>query len=316
MKKNELKPDYNMSYSDLMQLGDEAVILANRDATELAVYGLTPAKISLLQLKTQELKDMRTDEELLAKVSIATVGKNDFADQVSNAVRSIMVRVKIEFSEKSPEYNSFGVKSLDKLTDNDLYRCAKRVIREATEYLPQLSGRGLTQGEIDDLENTAQTFDDKIDLKDTAIKNRDIATEQRIKLSNELYKLITEVFEYGKDWWYSREEAKYNDYIIYDQVSSDKKDIITVPAGQKVSANIEDVVNETVFEIENTGKAALSFYVADSLESETPANALMLDTKEVKIIKADDITNGTYGILIAVNNNTEAEGSFYAEEVK
>ena len=316
MKKNELKPDYNMSYSSLMQLGDEAVILANRDATELAVYGLTPAKISLLQLKTQALKDMRTDEELLAKVSIATNDKNDFADQVRNAVRSIMVRVKVEFGEKSPEYNSFGVKSLDKLTDNDLYRCAKRVTREATVYLPQLSGRGLTQGEIDDLENTAQTFDDKIDLKDTAIKNRDIATEQRIKLSNELYKLITEVFEYGKDWWYSREEAKYNDYIIYDQVSSDKKDIITVPAGQKVSANIENVVNETVFEIENTGKAALSFYVADSLESETPPNALLLDTKEVKIIKADDITNGTYGILIAVNNNTEAEGSFYAEEVK
>ena len=63
MKKNELKPDFNMSYSDLMQLGDQAVILAERDATELAVYALTPEKISILQQKTQALKDIPTDEE-------------------------------------------------------------------------------------------------------------------------------------------------------------------------------------------------------------------------------------------------------------
>lgn len=316
MKKQESTSHFKMSYAALMQLGDKAEMLIDRDAAVLVTYGVNNDMKTQIVNKTQALKDLPTDEELLAIVSLRTEEKNKHADELKTAIRNITVRAKNFYGEDSAKYKQYGVKGLDKMTDDELYRCAKRVVRTATADLSELSAKGLTQDEITELSNLMQTFDDIIDAKDQAIRERDIATEQRIEEGNDLYKLISEVFDYGKNYWYSREEAKYNDYIIYDRVSNHKKDIIRVPSGQKVSANIENVVNETVFEIENTGKAALSFYVADSLESETPENALLLDSKEVKIIKADDITNGSYGKLIAVNNNTEAEGSFYAEEVK
>ncbi len=217
MKKNEFKPDFHMPYSALMQLGDKAVLLAQRDSAALSLYGINEEYINLLKEKTRALKDMPTDEELLAPVSISTAEKNDTADAIRTAVRSIMIRAKIVYGYNSPEYNYFGVKGLDRMNDNALHRCAKSVARTAEENLTVLSEKGLTQEEITALKNRTQDFDHCIDTKDEAVRKRDMATAQRLMLGNELYKLITEVFDYGKDYWYSRDEAKYNDYIIYDQ---------------------------------------------------------------------------------------------------
>lgn len=222
MQKNEYRPDFHMPYSALMQLGDKAVLLAQRDIAVLSLYGINEEYINILKEKTLALKDMPTDEELLARVSIGTAEKNDTADAIRTAVRSIMIRAKIVYGYNSAEYNYFGVKELDRMNDNELLRCAKSVARIAEENLTALSEKGLTQKEITALYNRTQDFDNNIDAKDTAVSKRDIATAQRLELGNELYQLITEVFDYGKDYWYSRAEAKYNDYIIYEHKAGKK----------------------------------------------------------------------------------------------
>ena len=216
MQMNEYRPDFHMPYSALMQLGDTAVLLAQRDTAELSFYGINEEYINLLKQKTSALKNMPTDEELLAGVSIGTAKKNDTADAIRTAVRSIMIRAKIVYGYNSAAYNNFGVKGLDRMNDNELLRCAKRVARIAEENLTALSEKGLTQEEITALYNRTQDYDYTIDAKDIAVSRRDRASAQRITIANELYELIKEVFDYGKDYWYSRQEAKYNDYIIYE----------------------------------------------------------------------------------------------------
>ena len=47
------------------------------------------------------------------------------------------------------------------------------------------------------------------------MKERDIATTQRIKLGNLLYDKIVKVYAAGRDYWVTRDESKYNDYVIY-----------------------------------------------------------------------------------------------------
>lgn len=315
MKKNELKPNFKMSYSALMQLGDKAVMLINRDAAELETYGVNEALKNLIQQKTQELKDIPTDEELLADVSFNTEEKNKHADAIRNSIRTIMVRAKNVFGDQSSQYKHFGVKSLERMTDDDLYRCSKRVSRTATMYLSELSAKGLTEGEITNLSSITQTLDDKIDAKDDAVRNRDIATESRVDLSNELYKLISELFDYGKDYWSTRKESKYNDYIVYDHPSNGKKADNIAPAMETTIASDENITAETVFEIENTGKVSIIFYVSESSEAEIPENALSLAPKESQIIKADKISDGTYGLLLVLNASN-ADGTFLLARVE
>lgn len=205
-----------MSDADLAQLGDKAVDLIERDAAELLAYGIDNEDSSFIAEQTQLFKDFPTDEELEGEVSTKTELKDAAADEVKVAVRSIMVRAKNKYGDQSGKYRKFGTKGMDDLDDNNLHRLGKRVVRVATEFLEELEEEGLTQDIIDDLAAKNALFDDGIDDKDEAVRERDISTEDRIELGNLLYEKIVKVFDSGKDYWVNKDEAKYNDYVIYD----------------------------------------------------------------------------------------------------
>lgn len=237
MRKSEVTPLFQMSYADLMQLGDKADDLITRDLVELTPYGVDATFQSDLATMTQELKDFPTDEELQGDVSDLTETKDAAADAVKVDIRSIMVRAKNGFGESSAKYRRFGTKGMDDMTDNDLVKCGKRVVRTATLFLTQLASKGLTATMISDLNDKVTIFDDAIDAQDDAIRLRDTATEDRLELGNELYKKIVELFDFGKDYWVTRDEAKYNDYIIYEGGSSPGSNIKsgTINSGEVVN---------------------------------------------------------------------------------
>lgn len=215
MKKQSDNRNFSMSYPALMQLGDKAVSLINRDAAELAIYGIDGTVLFFINTKTQELKDFPTDDEFLGAVTDATEIKDALADQVKVAVRSIMVRAKNGFGEGSGKYNRFGTLGMNNLSDIELLQCGKRVVRMATLFLPLLAAKGLTQQMINDLATSTAQFDNAIDAQDDAVRLRDSNTAERAELGNLLYNKIVEVFEDGKDYWFTRNEAKYNDYVLY-----------------------------------------------------------------------------------------------------
>ncbi len=217
MRKSEVEPVFRMSYADLMQLGDKAVLLITRDAVPLLTYGVTPAVKTFISTNTQALKDFPTDEELEGTVTDATQIKDASADALKVGIRSIMVRVKKGFGESSGKFRKFGTAGMDNMTDNDLLKCGKRVVRMATLFQPALAvPTGLTVAMITALNTKVTDFDNNIDVQDTAVRDRDIATEDRIELGNTLYAKIVEVFDAGKDYWETLDESKYNDYVIYD----------------------------------------------------------------------------------------------------
>lgn len=217
MRKSEVTPQFQMSFGDLMQLGDKADDLMERDAAELLPYGVDATYRTDTATLTDDLKNFPTDEELQAEVSEKTETKNLSADAVKVFIRSVMVRAKAAFGEASAKYRRFGTKGMDDLADNDLLKCGKRVVRVATFFQVPLAAKGLTPAMITDLDGKVTTFDNDIDAQDDAIRQRDNATEDRIELGNALYAKIVELFDYGKDYWVTRDEAKYNDYVIYDQ---------------------------------------------------------------------------------------------------
>ena len=213
--KEEKVREYNLTDGDLMQLGDKAVFLINRDAAELLAFGIDAVDVAFITDMTEEFKNFSSDEVMAGAVMVATEVKNAAGEALMADIRAIMVRAQIAFGASSAKYKSFGSKGMNKMNDNQIYRLGKRVVERATFYLAELATEGLTQAIVDQLNTLTIAFDDAIDAKEKAIIYREIATSGRVELGNVLYGKIAKVFVAGRNYWISRNEAKYNDYIIY-----------------------------------------------------------------------------------------------------
>jgi hypothetical protein len=216
MKSEELKPVFTLTYADLMQLGDKTERLIKRDSADLALYGVDNGTLNNIALLTKTFKEYPSDAELLGLVSEATKDKDEKRTVIHIQMSAIMIRVKNKFGISSATYKRFSTSELSNLSDEEMVHTARRVVRLATEYLPALSEKGLTQDIIDTLSTDTVIFDNSIDAKASAVEIRDRSTQERVTIANNLYTAISEIFDYGKEHYYTRDEAKYNDYLIYE----------------------------------------------------------------------------------------------------
>lgn len=216
MKSEELKPVFTLTYADLMQLGDKTERLIKRDSADLALYGVDNGILNNIALLTKTFKEYPSDAELLGLVSEATKDKDEKRTIIHIQMSAIMIRVKNKFGISSATYKRFSTSELSNLSDEEMVHTARRVVRLATEYLPALSEKGLTQDMIDTLSTDTVIFDNSIDAKASAVEIRDRSTQERVTIANNLYTAISEIFDYGKEHYYTRDEAKYNDYLIYE----------------------------------------------------------------------------------------------------
>ena len=308
VKKKEVIRDYRMTDADLAQLGDKAVGLIERDLAQLDTYGIDDEDKDWIADTTEAFKNYPTDEELEGEVSDKTEEKDEAADVVKVDVRSIMVRVSNGFGEKSAKYRKFGTKGMDELDDNDLHRLGSRVERVATGYLAKLEEEGLTQDIIDALADKNKVFDDAIDAKDEAVRERDISTEDRIELANSLYAKIVKVFNAGKDYWVNKDEAKYNDYVIYEGGSTGGPLEGTVDGG--ATKNIMDggFDDETNFLLQNTGTVSLTFCRASAGDVACSEGQAVEPGEEAAVVAAD---LGTGNFLNVTNPDSAGEAGSY-----
>jgi hypothetical protein len=115
----------------------------------------------------------------------------------------------------SGEYRIFEFKDMAKLSDSDLNKLAKRVVRIGTTYLAQLASEGLTQAMLTALTALSNSFDDAQDAQEVAIENRNLATQDRVEKGNTLYAEVARLCSIGRTLYAETNPAKYNDYIIY-----------------------------------------------------------------------------------------------------
>lgn len=230
IKKKEVVTIFSMSYASLIQLGDKADVNIMRDNLILLSYGITPTWQTGLSDKVTLLKDLKTDEEYMFDVSSAVELRNATRMSITDKLRTIILKAENTFPKGKARYRLFVVGTLDDFDVNNFYRISKRVWRSATSSLTAF-GNKLTQQDLDDLNTEITAYDNQIEDVVVAIQNRDEATEDRIELANDIYTLITEVMDYGKDYWRDRDEAKYNDYVIYRRDNN-------VPAPVTVEKNI------------------------------------------------------------------------------
>lgn len=219
--------DYGFSDGELKQYADETISSIERDVVEFSERGVTPTRLNTLRQKLNIFDELPTDEILEGIKIDATQDKDTARTNAEIAARSIFVMAENKFGTNSGKYKQFGDAAISRQSDNQFYRTLKTIKTSADKFLLDLAEEGLTQEMIDNLAKLTAFFDKAIDDQNTAIKSRDIATEERIEAGNALYADLVKVCNTGKDIWYNKNEAKYNDYVIY--TSSTAKDNTTNP---------------------------------------------------------------------------------------
>jgi hypothetical protein len=226
MEEKPITNKFKFSYGTLLALGDTCLSLYERDFAVLEGYGINENFRLAVEAKLEASRDFPTDEEFAGEAIDLCETKDKNADDLRVLIRTVMSRVENVFKPGSGKWKRFDTKGLSHMNDHLLARCGFRVVRMCNVYLTQLAPKGITPALLTELHDLSTKFYNSWDEFHDAELNRICVTTERLTLGNELYDLITEMFGYGKDYWSTRNYAKYKAYIIYDTPSGkpDKED--------------------------------------------------------------------------------------------
>lgn len=205
---------YTFSDASLKQKSDSVAESMDRDASEFATRGITAGMIEDFADLSTDFGNMDTDEMWIGSVTEATQAKDTLAETVKTKIRIIRNMAEIKWTTKNGKYRSYGFEDMNQLSDEKLVRLGRRVITVVTAQQADLASEGFTAGMLTELTEAVNDFDDSIDSKNSAEKERDVAQQTRVEAGNELYTFLDKYCSIGKSIWYS-DPAKYNDYVIY-----------------------------------------------------------------------------------------------------
>lgn len=223
MKKQKVNRKYNFPDADLYQMCMDAIRLAKRDLEHFKAYEYDAHRLKGFHDRCKKFVDVPDDDELLGDQMVVTDKKYESAEKVRHAIRSIMTRVRMKFSNRTGRYRKFGTQKLGDMTDAQLLFCGRRVIRVARTLWPFLEETGLNESNLKRLSDACQAFETAMNIQQDKIADRDIAVESRIDIGNLLYDEMIKVCDIGKDIWAETDRTKYDAYCIYESNNEQKK---------------------------------------------------------------------------------------------
>ena len=215
---NERKTKFNMSYANLSGISRLQCDTILRDIVEFERFGISNADVEAFRSQVEVFDNTPIDEELSGIVIDLTIAKNELAEEVKTLIREVARFVKQVYKKQSGVYYSLSISDMSNKSDLQLLRTAWCVIRLVRLKAEELHVNA--QDVADQLEAVNTEFESKIKAKDFAVQDRDMATDSRIELANSIYSKLIDFAELGAGIWAERNEAKYNDYIIYKTSSS------------------------------------------------------------------------------------------------
>jgi hypothetical protein len=223
MKKQYVHRDYNFSDADLYVQCIERTQYVVRDADGFKQYAYTEEKLNQFKAMCERFRELPSDDELLGEQMLFTEKKNNAAEELRIAIRSVMTRVAGKYDVKSGRYRKFGTLKMNDMSDPQLLLCGRRVARVAEQQLDFLHDTGLRQVHIDQIRQAATAFETSLHIQQDKVADRDIAVEVRTDLGNELYNELVVICNIGKDLWGEANRSKYDNYTLYESNNEEKK---------------------------------------------------------------------------------------------
>ena len=209
---------YRYPDAHLSRVSTQIISSLERDSTDFNTFGgITTSVIQSLRSLYTAFEDIPTDEYYEGFKMVKTEEKNQAREKLNNKINEMMTLVGLRFGKSSAHYRHFGVRNIVSLTDEQIQRTCANVVRCATLYQNDLMEVGVLQHTIEELNSCRNELIAALDAQSFAIRDRDIATEKRILAGNKLYHELIRYMNVGKAFWKTRNEAKYNDYVMYNE---------------------------------------------------------------------------------------------------
>jgi hypothetical protein len=211
---------YKMADGDLKQTADSLQQAITRDAADFAKRNIGAPQQAAYQALIDSFDATTTDEELKGMLKYAVEQKDNVANDIRVAIRPIRNMAEIAYNSKG-KFSAFGFGDMGNMSDGDLYRLARRVVRVCGKLITDMQLQGLTAAQVTALDALATDFDKKIDAVEDAVETRDLETQDRIIKGNALWAETVRLASIGKSLYEDTNEAKYNDYVLISNKGSD-----------------------------------------------------------------------------------------------
>jgi hypothetical protein len=222
MKKQAVNRQYNFPDSELYVQCIERIKYAKRDLEHFERYGYGKEKLKGFLNQCEKFRALPDDDELVGDQMLATEKKSTAAESLKSAIRSIMTRVAIKYSNRSGRYRKFGTAKMGDMSDSQLLFCGRRVARVARQQMDFLADTGLNENQIQRVLEACRNFENALNIQQDKVAERDISVERRTEKGNELYQELVTLCNIGKDIWAETDRVKYENYTIYESNNDQK----------------------------------------------------------------------------------------------
>lgn len=222
MKKQVENRQYNFPDADLYVSCMEHIRYAKRDIEQFVKYGYDKGRLKGFYEMCQKFNTLPDDDELVGDQMITTEKKTNAAEALKTAIRSVMTRVGMKYSNRSGRYRKFGTAKMGDMTDAQLLFCGRRVVRVARAQIDFLAETGLNEKVIGKVADACSRFENALNIQQDKVAERDIAVERRVEQGNKLYKELIVLCNIGKDIWAETDKAKYENYTLYESNNDQK----------------------------------------------------------------------------------------------
>ena len=218
-KTNEVIRKYKFSDAFLYQLIKRLLTAARRDFNELKTKGITAEFLNDLDKRNEDFLLLPDDVEKRGDKSVAVQSKDAIAARLADTTSDINNMAAIALKSGSAEYRSFGFEGINTETEDQRLKSYTRVARRCVTYKAKLEPKGLTDAFLELYVALVNDYKNALEAIEDETMIRDIATEDRVTKGNTNYDDAVIVSNTGKTYWDDKDEAKYNDYIIYNTPS-------------------------------------------------------------------------------------------------
>ena len=226
MKKQSTNRNHNWPDADLYMHCISAIRLAHRDIQYFTGYGYDIDRLKRFKGRVDRFRDLPGDDELVGDQMIATDKKNTSREKLKSAIRSLMTRVAMKFSNRTGRYRKFGTAKMGDMTDSQLIFCGRRVVRVARQQMDWLAETGVNENILGRITEAVQEFERLTNLQIDRISERDIAVEKRVDDGNDIYAELVTLSNIGKDIWDEKDNEKYLQYCLYESNNEYKKELV------------------------------------------------------------------------------------------
>lgn len=223
MKKQASHRKYNFPDADLYLQCMERIRYAHRDITHFIQYGYDLDRLKGFKAMCDKFRQLPDDDELVGDQMLTTDKKYKAAEKLKTAIRSLMTRVAMKYSNRSGRYRKFGTAKLGDMTDAQLIFCGRRVARVARQQIDFLADAGVNENVINRVVEATSDFERAVNIQQDKVADRDISVERRVEQGNKMYDEYIVLCNIGKDIWAEKDPVKYENYTIYESNNEQKK---------------------------------------------------------------------------------------------